>query len=234
MRERADAPRIEAIAKDGSVRRRRTVAVIGDSIAYGATPPAEGLKSPYSPAATLEALLATLEPEPEAGGTPWRDARVLDLAVGASDTRHWIARPPRECHTLFNRYPVVQKACAADVSWAEAVWMMAGGAPIDAVIVDLGINDVLVGGDVRETVDRLLAIRDAVAPAPVLFYPPIAPPDGPRGDWPQRLRAAMAARTLFDERQFPPYLPTYDGLHPTSGGYAALGSLWLDGLRRLP
>lgn len=208
--------------------------VIGDSIAYGAPPPAEGLQSPYAPPTTLETLLANLEPAPPAGGASWRGARVLNLAVGASDTSLWLARPPRECHTLFNRFPVVQKACAANVAWVDAVWMMAGGGTIDAVIVDLGINDRLVTDDPRVTVDHLVQIRDALAPAPVLLYPPIAPRDGPRGDWPQRLRAAMAARGLFDEKQYPPYLPTYDGLHPTPGGYAALGALWIDGLRRLP
>ncbi len=208
--------------------------VIGDSIAYGTPPLSEGIKSPYSPAKTLETLLATLEPLPSAGGTPWRGARVLDLAVGASDTLHWLVSPPRECHTLFNRYPVVKKACAANVSWIDAVRMMTGGGTIDAAIVDLGINDQLKASDPQETVERLVRIRAALAPTPVLFYPPTAPPDGPRGDWPKRLRAAMVARGLFDEAQFPPYLPTYDGIHPTHGAYAALGSLWLDGLRRLP
>lgn len=227
----ASATPAAAVSRDGTP---RTVAVIGDSIAYGTPPVGEGLESPYSPTATLATLLAALEPPPGEGGTPWRGARVLNLAVGASDTSIWLARPPRECHTLFNRYPVVQKACAANVAWVDAVWMMAGGRPIDAVIVDLGINDRLITDDPRETVDRLLRIRDALAPAPVLVYPPIAPRDGPRGDWPQRVRAAMEERGLFAETQYPPYLPTYDGLHPTHGGYAALGALWLDGLRRLP
>lgn len=208
--------------------------VIGDSIAYGSPPPSEGVESPYSPPRALETLLAALEPAPGDGGTPWRGARVLNLAVGASDTQLWLASPPRECHTLFNRYAVVKKACGANVPWIDAVWMMTGGGTIDAAIVDLGINDQLTESDPRETVERLLRIRAALAPTPVLFYPPIAPPDGPRGDWPKRVRAAMVARGLFDETQFPPYLPTYDGIHPTPGGYAALGALWLDGLRRLP
>jgi lysophospholipase L1-like esterase len=44
----------------------------------------------------------------------------------------------------------------------------------------------------------------------------------------------MEARGLFAESQYPPYLPTFDGLHPTHGGYGALGAMWLDGIRRLP
>jgi lysophospholipase L1-like esterase len=213
---------------------RRTVVLIGDSTTYGTPPPNEGrTQSPYNPAAVLESLLATVEPPPAKGGTPWRGARVYDLAVASSSTPQWLADPPAACSSLLTLFPVVKKACAAKVPWVKAVPLAVKGR-IDAVIVDLGINDRLASNDAGETVDRLVAIRDALAPIPVLLYPPIAPPTGPRGDWPQRVRAEMEKRGLLTEPQYPPYVPTFDGLHPTDGGYAAKAGLWLDGLRKLP
>jgi len=129
---------------------------------------------------------------------------------------------------------VVAQACAHQTSWLEAIPLAVEGAHVDAVIVNLGINDLLITKNPAETVDRLQAIRAALAPVPVLFYPPIAPPGGPRGDWPLRVRAEMTKRGLFADPQYPAYVPTFDGLHPTHGGYAAMGALWLDGLRKLP
>ena len=208
--------------------------LIGDSTTYGAPPPNQGNQSPYNPGATLEALLAALEPPPEAGGTPWRHARVHNLAVVGSGTTLWLERPPVGCRSVLSAFTVVKRACAAQVSWIEAIPMAVDGAKIDAVIVDLGINDLLITKNPRETVDRLEIIRNALAPVPVLFYPPIAPRDGPRGDWPQRVRAEMTARGLFSDPLYPQYVPTWDNLHPTHGGYAAMGALWLDGLRKLP
>jgi len=217
--------------------RQRTVALIGDSTTYGTPPPKSGLKklqSPYNPGATLEALLASLEPPPAEGGTPWRDARVYNLAVGASTTVLWLQNPPVPCGSVLDLFPIVKAACGRGVSWVEAVPDAVEGRKLDAVIVDLGINDLLVTSDPRETVDRLVKIRDLLKPVPVLFYPPVAPESGPRGDWPLRVRAEMEKRGLFSEPQYPTSLPTYDGLHPTHGGYAAMGALWLDGLRKLP
>jgi len=217
--------------------RQRTVALIGDSTTYGTPPPKSGFRnqqSPYNPGATLEALLATLEPLPGEGGTPWRDARVYNLAVGASTTVLWLQNPPVRCGTVLDLFPIVKTACGRSVSWVEAVPDAVEGRKLDAVIVDLGINDLLVTTDPRETVDRLVKIRDLLKPVPVLFYPPVAPESGRRGDWPLRVRAEMEKRGLFSEPQYPTSLPTFDGLHPTHGGYAAMGGLWLDGLRRLP
>lgn len=215
----------------------RNVALIGDSTTYGTPPPQQGvhsIQSPYNPGATLEALLAKLEPPPEEGGTPWRAARVTNLAVGASTTKLWLDEPPPGCNSLLALFPVVKKACAEGTSWVKAVPLAVDGGHLDAVIVDLGINDLLITKDPAETVDRLEAIREALAPVPVVFYPPIAPPDGPRGDWPLQVRAEMESRGLFGDAEYPPWVPTFDGLHPTHGGYAAKGGLWLDGLRRLP
>lgn len=213
---------------------RRTVVLIGDSTTYGTPPRGQGIQSPYNPGATLEALLATVEPPPADGGTPWHNARVYNLAVGASTTDHWLAVPPAGCGIpLLELFPVVKTACSSALSWTAAAPEAAGG-KVDAVIVDLGINDLLVTNDPVETVDRLEQIRDVLAPVPVLFYPPIAPPDGKRGDWPQRVRAEMEARGLFANPQYPDHVPTWDKLHPTDGGYAAMGGLWVDGLRSLP
>lgn len=208
---------------------RRTVVLIGDSTTYGTAPKSEGLQSPYNPGASLEALLS-IDPEP----SPWRGARVYDLAVGASSTPLWLASPPIGCKTLLALFPIVKKACAANVPWVKAVPLAVDGHHVDVVIVDLGINDLLVTKDPEQTVDRLVAIRRALKPLRVLFFPPIAPPDGPRRDWPERVRAAMEKRGLFSEAQYPPYVPTFDGLHPTDGGYAAKAGLWLDALRKLP
>jgi lysophospholipase L1-like esterase len=209
--------------------RRRTVVLLGDSTTYGTAPKKEGLQSPYNPGASLEALLA-IDPEP----SPWRGARVYDLAVGASSTPLWLASPPVGCKSVLTLFPVVKAACAAKVPWVKAVPLAVDGHHVDAAIIDLGINDLLVTRDPEQTVDRLVAIRRALKPIPVLFFPPIAPPDGPRGDWPERVRAAMEKRGLFSGKQYPPYVPTFDGLHPTDGGYAAKAGLWLDGLRKLP
>lgn len=225
-------------AERGTSGPRRNVVLIGDSTTYG-TPerqPASqdrSIQSPYNPGAALEALLASLEPASK-GGTPWRGARVHNLAVGASSTAMWLQDPPAACGTFFELFRIVKTACAKKVPWIDAVRAAIGGAKVDAAIVDLGINDALKSDDPKETVERLKRIRDALAPAPVLFFPPIAPPDGPRRDWPERLRAAMIEAGLFDEKQYPPYVPTWDGLHPTHGGYAAKAGLWLDRLRALP
>lgn len=217
---------------------RRNVVLIGDSTTYGTPEPRPGaskeVQSPYNPAASLEALLAHVEPPIERGGTPWRDARVYNLGVGASTTALWLQDPPAFCGTVLEGFAVIKAACRAKKPWISAVREAIGGAPIDAAIVDLGLNDLLATQDPNETVTRLVQIRKALAPVPVLFFPPIAPPNGPRGDWPQRVRAAMIKRKLFDERQYPAYLPTFDELHLTDGGYAAKASLWLDALRRLP
>lgn len=222
-----------------AARRRRNVVLLGDSTTYG-TPKSQqdpalrvAMQSPYQPGAALEALLA-LEPPRSAGGTPWRDAKVHNLAIAASTTDLWLTEPPRFCKTAYARYPLVASACRRNVAWVKGVPLALGGTRIDAVIVDLGINDLQLGQSPAETVARLKLIREALAPAPVLFFPPIAPPDGPRGAWPQEVRAEMVKQGLFDETQYPAYVPTYDGLHPTDGGYAAKAALWLDALRKLP
>lgn len=217
---------------------RRNVVLVGDSTTYGTPEPRPGVRgasqSPYEPGASLEALLAHVEPPPAAGGSPWRDARVHNLGVGASTSEHWLASPPAGCRTLLELFPVVKTACRQNTSWVEAIQATVGDAPIDAVIVDLGLNDLLITQDPETTASRLVRIRKELAPVPVLFFPPIAPPNGPRGDWPQRVRAAMVKRRLFEEKQYPAYVPTFDGLHPTDGGYAAKAALWLDRLRTLP
>ena len=66
----------------------------------------------------------------------------------------------------------------------------------------------------------------------MLFFPPIGPPDGPRGDWPQRVRAELEARRLFDMPGYPRHVPTSDGLHPTPEGHAILAAHWTEALRR--
>jgi lysophospholipase L1-like esterase len=217
---------------------RRTVVLVGDSTTYGTPEPRPGapriVQSPYNPAAALETLLAHLEPLPANGGTPWRGARVHNLGVGASTTALWLEDPPPFCHSAMDLFPVIKAACAKNVPWIAATRAAIGGARVDVVIVDLGLNDLLITQDPNETVERLVRIKKSLAPIPVIFFPPIAPPSGPRGDWPQRVRTAMVKRRLFDERQYPPYLPTFDGLHETDGGYAAKAALYIDALRKLP
>jgi lysophospholipase L1-like esterase len=213
---------------------RRSIVVIGDSTTFGTPPPGDGGQSPYNPAAALAALLKTLEPAPTRGGTPWRRARVHNLGVGASNTAHWIAAPPAGCGTFLEASRLVKAACAAGVAWLDAIPAAVPGPPPDVYIVHLGLNDLLVTSDPSETVDRLEEIASRLAPTPVLFFPPIGPLDGPRGDWPQRVRAEMELRGLFASPSYPAELPTFDGLHPTHGSYAALAALWLDALRALP
>jgi len=212
---------------------RRSIVVIGDSTSFGTPPPGGGLQSPYNPGAALTALLA-LEPTALHGGTPWRRARVHNLAVGASNTAHWLATPPVGCGSILEVWRVVKAACASGMSWLDAIPAVVRGARPDAYIVHLGINDLYVTSDPTETVDRLQEIATRLAPTPVLFFPPIGPLDGPRGDWPQRVRAEMELRGLFASPAYPAELPTFDGLHPTHGSYAALAALWLDALRALP
>lgn len=219
---------------------RRTVVLIGDSTTWGTPPNGEGIQSVYNPGTTLETLLRTVEPPPDEGGTPWKDARVHNLAVGASTTElgastteHWVSTPPVGCGSFLELFPVVQAACASGTSWVDAIEPAIGGRAPDVVIVDLGMNDALITGDPRETVDRLVAIQRSLAPSPVLFFPPIAPPSGPRGAWPARVRVEMERRGLFAGRQYPTQVPTFDDLHPTSGGYVAKAGLWIDGLRSL-
>jgi lysophospholipase L1-like esterase len=218
--------------------RRRNVVLIGDSTTYG-TPPGQDkvrkpLQSAYNPGAVLETLLDTLEPQQPPDGTPWRGARVFNFGVGASTTEMWLSDPPSFCKTVFKRYAPVKAACDRQIAWVKGVVPAMGGRHVDAVIVDLGLNDLQITEDPKDTVDRLVRIRDALRPIPVLLYPPMSPPDGQRGDWADRVRAEMTARGLFTDREYPPYVPTFDGLHPTAGGYAAKGGLWLDGLRKLP
>jgi lysophospholipase L1-like esterase len=217
---------------------RRNVVLVGDSTTFGTPEPRPGVsravQSPYNPAAALETLLAHLEPLPANGGTPWRGARVHNLGVGASTTALWLEDPPPYCNSPMELFPVIKAACAKGVPWIAATRAAIGGAPVDVVIVDLGLNDLLSTPDPNETVNHLVRIKKKLAPIPVIFFPPIAPPDGPRGDWPKRVRAAMTKRRLFDEPQYPPYLPTFDGLHETDGGYAAKAALYLDALRKLP
>lgn len=232
--EPSPAPTPEPTATDA----RRHVVLVGDSTTLGTPEPRPGVPkaamSPYNPAASLEALLANLEPLPAGGGTPWRGARVYNLGVGASNTSLWLEDPPPFCNTVLEGFPVIKAACRKKVPWIAAIREAIGETRVDAVVVDLGLNDLLITQNPDETVDRLVRIRKALAPVPVLFFPPMAPPNGPRGDWPQRVRAAMVKRKLFDEKQYPAYLPTFDDLHLTDGGYAAKGALWMDRLRKLP
>jgi lysophospholipase L1-like esterase len=212
---------------------RRNVVLIGDSTTWGVVPSRQGRQSEYNPGTTLEKLLSVVEPPPDQGGTPWKDARVHNLAVSASTSEHWLSRPPAGCDSPLEVFPVVRAACARGTSWVEAIPAAIGDVPPDVVIVDLGINDALITRDPNQTVDRLVAIRDALAPTPVLLFPPIAPGGGPRGEWPGRVRAEMERRGLVAARQYPTYVPTYDDLHPTSGGYVAKAGMWIDGLRSL-
>lgn len=217
---------------------RRNVVLVGDSTTFGTRKVRpdrpDAVQSPYNPAAALEMLLAHLEPPASEGGTPWRGARVHNLGVAASTTELWLADPPPFCGTAMELFRIVATACKKNVSWLAAMRAAIGGARIDAVIVDLGLNDALITQDPNETADRLVRIKKTLAPTPVIFFPPIAPPGGPRGDWPQRVRAAMKKRRLFTESQYPPYLPTFDDLHETDGGYAAKGALYVDALHKLP
>ena len=176
----------------------------------------------HDPGHSLEALLA-IDPG------PWRNADVLNYGVGASNTQHWLAVPPAGCGTLLAGFPVVEIACRDNVSWIEVVSRKSP----DLVVVDLGLNDALVTTDPEETVDRLVQIRDALSPVPVAFFPPIAPPNGPRGAWPWHVREAMERRGLF-AAEYPAWLPTFDRLHPTDGGYAAKAGLWLDAIHQQP
>lgn len=212
---------------------RRDVVIIGDSTSLGSPPPSGGVQSPYEPGATLAMLLRMLEPTAKRGGTPWRRAKVHNLAVGASNSEHWLASPPAGCGTLLEAARIVQLACAAGTSWIDTI---ASAVPTGAevYIVHLGINDLLVTSNPIETVDRLEEIAARLAPVPVLFFPPVGPPDGPRGNWPQLVRQQMELRGLFLSPSYPKELPTHDGLHPTHGSYGALGALWLDALRALP
>lgn len=212
---------------------RRSVVLIGDSTTWGAVPSSHGAQSVYNPGTTLEKLLSVVEPAPEQGGTPWKDARVHNLAVAASTSDHWVARPPAGCGSPLEVFPVVRAACARGTSWVDAIPAAIGGVRPDVVIVDLGINDALITRDPDETVDRLVAIKAMLAPTPVLLFPPIAPTGGPRGAWPGAVRAEMERRGLIAARQYPAYVPTYDDLHPTSGGYVAKAGMWIDGLRAL-
>jgi hypothetical protein len=97
------------------------------------------------------------------------------------------------------------------------------------VIVDLGLNDRSITQEPSEVADRLVAIRDRLAPIPTLFFPPIAPDDA----WALSVRRQMKDRELFTG-QYPRSLPTYDPVHLTDGGYAAKAGLWLDAIRRVP
>lgn len=212
---------------------RRNVVIVGDSTTFGTSPPGEGGQSPYNPAAALAALLKVVEPAPARGGTPWRRAHVRNLGIGASNTEHWLAVPPAGCGTLLEASQLVRFACAAGIAWVDAIpAVVPGGAR--AVILHLGLNDLFVTSDPAETVDRLQEIAARLAPTPVLYFPPIGPSGGPRGDWPHLVRAEMEARGLFASPSYPYELPTFDGLHPTHGSYAALAGLWLDALRALP
>jgi lysophospholipase L1-like esterase len=203
---------------------RRTIALVGDSTTFGTPPPQEGIQSPYNPGRSLEALLAI-----DSGA--WANAKVVNLGVGASTTAYWLASPPTGCGSLFAKFDVVKTACDLGTPWIKATSKAAGNP--DLVVVDLGLNDYLITKDPKETVDRLEAIRAALEPVPVVFFPPLAPPDGPRNDWPMQVRKAMEERGLFTG-EYPPYLPTFDRLHPTDGGYAGKAGLWLDAIRRVP
>lgn len=200
----------------------RAIVLVGDSTTWGTPPAATGTQSPHDPGRSLEALLA-IDPG------PWRNADVLNYGVGASNTQHWLAAPPAGCGTLLAGFPVVEIACRDNVSWIEVVSRKSP----DLVVVDLGLNDALVTTDPEETVDRLVQIRDALSPVPVAFFPPIAPPNGPRGAWPWHVREAMERRGLF-AGEYPAWLPTFDRLHPTDGGYAAKAGLWLDAIHQQP
>lgn len=200
----------------------RTIVLVGDSTTWGTPPPGTGTQSPHDPGHSLEALL-----EIEPG--PWRNARVLNYGVAASNTQHWLAEPPVGCGTLLTGFRVVEIACRENVSWIEVVSRKSP----DLVIVDAGLNDALVTAEPGETVDRLILMRDRLSPVPVVFFPPIAPPDGPRGVWPLLVRAEMEQRGLF-AAEYPMALPTFDRLHPTDGGYAAKAGLWLDAIREQP
>lgn len=200
----------------------RTIALVGDSTTWGTPPPGEGLQSAFHPAAVLEALLVL-----ETG--PWAGARVTNYGVGASMTSHWLAVPPAGCGTYFEAFAAPRAACAASTSWIDVV---AAAAP-DLVIIDLGINDALETRNPLDTVRRLEALRDRLAPIPVVFFPPMAPPDGPRGRWPWRVRQLMARHHLI-AGDYPEFVPTFDRLHPSAGGYAAKAGLWLDAVRAQP
>lgn len=199
---------------------RRDIVLVGDSTVYGT-----GQTSPqtfYQPGTVLELLLRKTEPKT----SPWRRARVTNLGVGASNSQHWLDVPPAGCGTLLELFTVPSRACRDGIAWVDEVMRIRPTA--DLVILQLGLNDRLITTDPAEVVDRLEQIR-ARLPVPVLVFPPVAPLP-----WSATLRAELEARGFSVPPDYPSTLPTFDELHPTRGGYAAMAGLWLDRILDLP
>ena len=203
----------------------RRIAIIGNSTEWGSLGP-DGL-SWTNPAASLEALLRIAP-----AGNPWRRARVYNLAIPASDTRHWVDQfEPAFCAYLgstFNR--VMEVACAQQVPFAYAV-LPAYAGRIDAVLAVLGTNDIgnLPGTNPVDTVDRLAQLPSILAPAVTFIAPPFPATLEPRQSFVPLVRREMLARGLITGPDWPA-LPVFDGVHLSQGGYAAAAGLWIDAL----
>lgn len=199
---------------------RRDIVLVGDSTVYGT---AQGsAQDRYQPGAVLELLLR----KPEPTTSPWRRARVTNLGVASSTTQHWLQTPPPGCGSLLEYFLVPSRACVDGSAWVDEILRIRPTA--DLVVLQLGLNDYLVTSDPAETADRLEQIR-ARLPVPVLIFPPVAP-----NAWSAALRAELVARGIEIPADYPATLPTFDQLHPTHGGYAAMAGLWLDRILKQP
>jgi lysophospholipase L1-like esterase len=210
----------------------RLVVLIGDSIMWGGTAAPTG--EPVGQAATdpgrsLTALLALL-PERSA----WNDAEVVNLGVPGTNTRDWVEAVPEHICKSPNRIPnlsVLDVACERRIPLADAVAVVVDRTP-DAILVQLGTNDVLKKIPPETTVENLAKLKDHLPKGGAIHIAaPVPPPAPPGTEFAAAVRQGLLDRGLLTGPDWPK-LPTVDGIHFTEGGYAAAAGLWLDVLRK--
>lgn len=199
---------------------RPLILVVGDSTAYSLLDATLAVARPDL-ATTLEALLRKV-PRDHAY---WR-SRVKNYGVPGTTTAEWIHAEPRQavCDWWGAKQPFVLVACARHIPLLQAV-----DERPTLILVQLGLNDNVFNIPPSETVAYLREMMDAWPGVPVKVAAPVIPePWHFYADDSQAIRDEMKRVGGF--APWFPMLPTGDGLHLTTGGYAAAAALWLDEL----
>jgi len=217
----ADPPalRVEEAVQDraeAAPPRRRHVVLIGDSTLYCL----DGAPDPrlFEPGGVVEALLPTLVSEDH----PLHDARVHNLAIGASATVDWVEQTRFCAESGASVFPIM-KHCKQIHRFLDGVRLEVPDP--DVIVLTLGVNDGLeADADPKVTADRLQEIRDYFAPTPVYLAPPFAVDASATRYYPfsVALTREIRARHLADFEY--PELPRRDKVHLDRAGCVMAGA----------
>lgn len=131
------------------------VVLIGDSTTSCTGHPFD---HPYRPEVAMQGILGD-------------GYNVTNLAIGASATHQWIDGSHWYCTDIWASWFPIMNHCPEISRFIDGVKLVVPEP--DIVLVTLGINDQVYGSTVEETTARLAQIEEELAPALVLFSPPM-------------------------------------------------------------